>query len=358
VKEGNVQHGFAAGGEIVGKVEARSRRSPGKWLLAVAIGVVVVVAGCGQATAPTPSKNHYRIVGVAADSVDPYFITIECGAKAEAKKLGVDFTWGGTAGTAIGDEASALSTLVATKPQGVVVAPWSSSAFVAPVKTLMQSGIPVVTVDAPLTSNVQYQSVYTNNLVAGEVLAKPLAKAIGYKGLVAILTYGAGDLVQNARWQGLEDVIHKDYPNIHFLTTQYIGIASATAASTTTSLVLANPDLKAIFTTSGPLGDGAASALQAEHKRGIIDLYSFDAEPVEIQMIRSGALQGTVAQSPYLEGADAVKSLVGYLSGHPKAGKPVPQHAPFNIATPARLITGANVDSPSSKALYLYASSC
>ena len=270
----------------------------------------------------------------------------------------MNFTWGGTAGESIGAETSALNSLVATKPSGILLAPWSSSAFVAPVQKLMQGGTPVVTVDAPLTSNVQYQAFYTNNLVAGETLAGPLARAIGGSGEVAILTYGAGDLVQNARWQGLEKVVKAKYPNIHFLPVQYIGISSALAAQTTTSLVLANPGLKAIFTTSGPLGDGAASALAAQHKRGIIKLYSFDAEPTEIQMIKSGALQGTVAQSPYLEGVDAVKSLYGFLKSHPKAGAAVPQAKPFYVATPARLITSANVDSPSSKALYLYASGC
>jgi ABC-type sugar transport system substrate-binding protein len=47
--------------------------------------------------------------GVAADDVDPYFISIECGAKAEAKAEGVNLHWSGTASTAVGDETSVLN---------------------------------------------------------------------------------------------------------------------------------------------------------------------------------------------------------------------------------------------------------
>jgi len=332
----------------------------------------LTLAGCGSSksssasSVPTSSsstspnvRTKINLVGLSADATDPYFITIECGAQAEAKALGVKFKWGGTASESVSAEESALSSLTATSPSGVLLAPWSSSAFVTPVGDLMKKGIPVVTVDSPLTKDVQYQAFYTNNLTAGETLAGPLAKAIGDKGEVAILTYGAGDEVQNDRWKGLEEALKK-YPNIKFLPVEYIGISSTKAAQTTTSIVVAHPELKAIFTTSGPLGDGAASALKALHKTGVIKLYSFDAEPVEIAMIKDGELQGTVAQSPYLEGKDAVKSLVTLLQrlGGSANGHVIAKASPFVVHTPVRLITRANVNSASSKALYLYGKSC
>lgn len=330
----------------------------------------LALAACGSSKAVSASSSSstasakkkatpIRLVGLSADATDPYFITIECGAEAEAKKLGVQFKWGGTASESVSAEESALASLAATSPDGVLLAPWSSSAFVTPVAALMKKGVPVTTVDAPLTKDVQYQAFYTNNLTAGQALAGPLAKAIGNKGEVAILTYGAGDEVQNDRWKGLEEAL-KNTPSIKFLPVQYIGISSTKAAQTTTSLVVAHPGLKAIFTTSGPLGDGAASALKALNKTGTIKLYSFDAEPVEIEMIKNGELQGTVAQSPYLEGKDAVKSLVGVLRkyGGSALGRTIGKATPFVVHTPVRLITKANVNSPSSKALYLYGKSC
>jgi ribose transport system substrate-binding protein len=295
--------------------------------------------------------------GVAADDVDPYFISIECGAKAEAKAEGVNLHWSGTASTAVGDETSVLNSIEALQPNGIILAPFSNTAFVTPVAQLMRRGVPVVTVDAPLVKDVQYQAIYTDNLVAGKALAGPLSKAIGNRGEVAILTYGAGDLVQDARWQGLEAAL-KSHPGIHVLTPQYVGVDSAKAAQVTTSLLASHPDLRAIFSTEGPAGSGAASALLAAHKKGIVKLFSFDAEPVEVQGLRSGEYQGLVAQSPYLEGRDAVKSLVSYLRGPGRHHKgPISPTKPFHIATPVKVLTKANVNAPSSKP-FLYLGSC
>lgn len=314
--------------------------------------------GSGNTGASSNSgKKNILLGGVSADAVDPYFISIQCGAKAEAQKLGVNLHWGAVPGTAVGTETSALNTIKALQPSGIILAPFSNTAFVTPVSQLMRQGIPVETVDAPLVKNVQYQAIYTDNLAAGKALASPLAKAIGNRGEVAILTYGAGDLVQDARWQGLKQAL-KAYPNIHVLPPQYVSTDSAKAAQTTTSLLGAHPNLAAIFSTEGPAGSGAASALRAAGKQGAVKLYSFDAEPVEVQGLKSGEYQGLVAQSPYREGVDAVQQLVTYLRGpgknHTGAISPT---TPFHITTPVKVLTKANVNQASSKP-FLYLGSC
>ena len=186
---------------------------------------------------------------------------------------------------------------------------------------------------------------------------KPLAKAIGGHGTVGILTYGAGDLVQDERWQGLKQALAASYPNIKVLPPQYVGLDTTKAASATTSLVLAHSDLSAIFSTEGPAGAGAASALLAAHKKGAVKLYSFDAIPVEVQGLKSGAYEGLVAQSPYLEGVDAVKSAVNFLRQKGSTHGAVHPTTPYHVATPVKVLTRANVNKPSSKK-YLYRGSC
>jgi ribose transport system substrate-binding protein len=323
---------------------------------------VAVLLLAGSLTAsppfqPAQAATQLYLGAVTADVNDPYFITIECGAKAEAAKLGVRLTWQGSASTAVGDETAVLNTIVATHPDGILLAPFSNTAFVAPVESLMKQGIPVVTVDAPLVKSVQYQGFWTDNLAAGEALAAPLAAAIGNKGLVAILTWGAGNLVQGARYQGLEKAMAAKYPGVRFLTPQYVGVDSAKAAAVTSSLILAHPDLSAIYSTEGPAASGAASALRAAHKQGTIKLFSFDATPLAVQALKAGEIQGLISQSPYLEGVDAVQSLVSYLRKHGSRRGPVRQATPAYVPTPVKFLTAATVDAPSSRP-FLYVSTC
>lgn len=319
----------------------------------------LAMAAPGTASAATHKHKAHKaksllIGGVDADATDPYFITIQCGAEAEAKALGVRLHMEGTSQSSASAETAVLNSVEALHPAGVLLAPYSNSAFVAPVHRLMQSGVPVTTVDAPLVRKAQYQAIFTNNVAAGRALAAPLAKAIHGSGDVAVLTYGAGDLVQNARWKGLKQALKK-YPKIHMLTPQYVSLNSSLAASTTTSLLARDPKIKAVFATEGPAGSGAASALLAAHKKGVVKLYSFDAEPVEVQGLKKGEYQGLVAQSPYLEGVDGMKSLVHYLrSGHHGVVRPT---KPFHIKTPVKVLTRANVGLKSSKP-FLYLSSC
>lgn len=329
----------------------RPKIGPRNALVALLVGVTLIMPWHDRAS----HAASIHLSGVVADAVDPYFITIECGGTAEAKKLGVNLKWGGTASTAVGDETSVLNTMLATKPNGIILAPFSNTAFVAPVQRMMRQGIPIADVDGPLVKNVAYQSFYTINVVAGKALAKPLGRALHGKGTVGILTYGAGDIVQDDRWKGLKQELHALYPKIKVLTPQYVGVDTNKAASTTSAMILANPHLSAIFTTEGPAGTGAASALLAAHKKGKIKLYSFDAEPVEVQGLKNGTYQGLVAQSPYKEGVLAVKSLVKYLR-HGKSG-PVHPATPYHIATPVKVLTKANVNKKSSKP-FLYRGTC
>ena len=57
--------------------------------------VSAAVRCAGAAAIATPAKKAYNITFVAALVNDSYFVTIKCGAQAEAKKLGVNLTWTG-----------------------------------------------------------------------------------------------------------------------------------------------------------------------------------------------------------------------------------------------------------------------
>ena len=75
---------------------------------------------------------------------------------------------------------------------------------------------------------------------------------------------------------------------------------------------------------------------------------TFDADPPQMSMMKSGTIQLAIAQEPAVEGADAVQQGLAAING---------KTPPKSIATPLIAITPANMNSPSVQP-YVYVSQC
>jgi ribose transport system substrate-binding protein len=93
-------------------------------------------------------------------------------------------------------------------------------------------------------------------------------------------------------------------------------------------------------------GNGATTAVKQAGKSGKVKLVEFDAEPLQVQALKSGTIDALVAQDPYDIGRMGVELAVKYINGQ-KAG--IKKH----YGTGSAIITKANVSTPAIKK-YLY----
>lgn len=154
----------------------RVRRICAAVLLAAAVGIVAVA---GASAAPAA---QLKIAFVGADLPDPFYLTMKCGAFAAAKKYNVDLSWQGTDGVDFAPELAIYNATVQKKPDGIIVAPFSPTAFVKPVADTMKAGTPVVTVDGSLSKKVELQNIRTDNLKAGVSPAPASARCSAARG--------------------------------------------------------------------------------------------------------------------------------------------------------------------------------
>src|SRR5205823_4686894 len=169
---------------------------------------------------------------------------------------------------------TALGSVAVTKPDGIILTPFSPTAFLQPVTKLMHQGTPVALTDAYLSRNAAYSATYTDVSSSGPVLARRIAGLIGGKGELGIVAFGAGDPFETPRYSGMVKVIKAKYPNITVLPVQYAAADSNKAAQVVSGILAAHPNVKAIYATDGPMGQGAAAALRTAGKRGVIKLVS------------------------------------------------------------------------------------
>jgi ribose transport system substrate-binding protein len=326
---------------------------------AVAAAIALVVAAATAAAAfSAAGASKLRIAGVVAQTPDPYFVSMKCGALAAAKKLGnVSLSWQGPVQPSVSQQITALNSVAVTKPDGVILTPFSPTAFLQPVSKLMKQGIPVALTDAYLAKNSAYSATYTDVSKSGPVLARRIAGLIGGKGELGIVAFGAGDPFETPRYSGMVKVIKARYPNISVLPVQYAAADSNKAAQVVSGMLAAHPNLKAIYATDGPMGQGAAAALRTAGKRGVVKLISFDAEPALVTDLRNGSIDALMAQAPYIEGYNAMTTLVRYLRGAGAGKRAVHPAKPYYTPAPLMFITKADLAKPQTRK-FLYLASC
>lgn len=291
-------------------------------------------------------KSLELVVGTKSDD---FYVTMECGAKAEAKALGAKLTVAGPADFSVSEQAPILNSVAASKPDALIVAPTDAKALNPELTRIKNGGTKIIFVDTTSSDpSLGLSQITSDNIGGGKLAADSLAKQIGSKGTVAVIDVNPGISTTDDRIKGFAQEMKAKYPNIKVLGTQYDNDSSATAASQVASDISAHPDLSGVFATNVLSAQGAATGVQHAGKSGKVKVATFDADPQQMQALKSNTIQLAVAQSPYLEGQDGVQQAINALTGK----KVTP-----NIATPLVAITQQNMNSPST-AKYIYKSSC
>ena len=305
--------------------------------------------GSAAASSPAAAGKAYNVELVVGTKSDDFYVTMECGAQAEAKALGVNLTVTGPADFSASEQAPILNAVAASKPDALIVAPTDVKALNPELQRIASEGVKVVFVDTTTTNpSIAVSHITSDNTGGGKLAADSLASQIGGKGTVAVINVNPGISTTDARIAGFNAEMKAKYPNITVLPVQYDNDSSSTAASQVEADIAAHPNLSGVFATNVLSAQGAATGVQHAGASGKVKVATFDAEPQQITALKSNTIQLAIAQSPYQEGQDGVEQAVNALSG---------KQVTENIGTPLVAIDQKNVNSPSVQK-NIYVASC
>jgi ribose transport system substrate-binding protein len=311
--------------------------------LALALSAVASTASGGAAAPAQQSATTYKIVLVAGIASDAFYLTMNKGAQAAAKKLGnvsVQFT-GSPEAFSPPTQIPFLNAAIAKKPDAILIAPTDKSALIAPIQRAVDAGIPVITVDTFITKAIAVTNISTDNVAGGRDAADALVKAIGGSGEVAGISVNPGISTTDQRQQGFEQELKK-YPKVKYLGTQYCNDDQTKATNLTSALLAGHPNLKGVFAMNVVSGNGVTAAVKTKGLSGKVKLVEFDAGPPQVQALKSGTIDALVAQYPYGIGQQGVQLAIQYLTKGKAGIKP-------HYGTSSAIITRANVSSPEIK---------
>ncbi|MGW5717224.1 ABC transporter substrate-binding protein [Amycolatopsis sp. NPDC003865] len=290
------------------------------------------------------SKKLALIPGVQAE---PFYISLQCGAEAEAKKLGYELTTQAPQKFDAAMQTQLVNALGSNPPAALLIAPTDDTAMLAPIQQVKARGAKIVEVDTSLKdTSVAASSVSSDNASGGKLAAQTMAKlAAGKSGSVLVLDTIAGTSTTAARAKGFEDEL-KNTPNLKSIGVQFTQNEPEQAAAKVTAALSSTPDLIGVFATNLNTGEGAATGLRNAGKVGAVNLIGFDASPSEVEGLKNGQYQALIAQDPASIGTQGVQQAVAAIEG-----KPVTR----NLTAELHSITKADMDANSQ---YFYKQSC
>jgi ribose transport system substrate-binding protein len=327
----------------------------GRAFRVVATAAVMTVGATGSAApvfaaAPrSPNASSVSIDYILGVVGSPFYEAMACGAQVEAKSLGVKVTISAPSEYAADKTLPILDAAISAHPSAIVLVPNDETALDLTAAQVGRHGIKLVTADGTLANGNQVATtqVLSDNVAGGKQVANEMAKEIGGRGDVLLLTTEPGlSLTQDQRSQGFREAL-KAYPGIRYVGAQYANDQPEVSASEVRAELARYPKLAGIFADNDQAGIGAASGLASAHASGRVKLWAYDAAVSEVQSLRQRVLQGTIAQEPAVEGQDAVKYAVAAVEG-----KTVPK----TVYTPTQVLTTQTPLSVDLK--YEYKSSC
>jgi ribose transport system substrate-binding protein len=309
------------------------------WVLAgclFASSLVLVACGGDDSSSSSGSSSsggkNYNLTLVAGVKGDQFYITMNCGAQAEAKKLGASVDFQGPDQFDASLQTPIVNAVAAKNPDAMLIAPTDTKAMYAPIKQVADGGAKIVFVDTTLdNADMAVSQIASDNEGGGRAAAKALAQLIGGSGKVFVSNVKPGISTTDARAQGFQDEAKK--LGLTFVGMEYNQDQPDKAAAIIKAQLAKNPDLKGVFATNLFGAEGSAAGLRESGNKDV-KIVSFDAGPKQVEDLKGGTIQALVAQKPADIGAQGVQQAVAALKGEPTKPK---------IATGSVIITKDNL---------------
>jgi len=275
-------------------------------LIAVALGLLTLPLG----GAISQAQEDGITIGLSLSTLNnPFFVSVQEGAQAEADRLGVDLVVT-DAQNDLATQVSDVQDLISQNVDALLVNPVDSAGIVPAVNQANEAGIPVFAIDRAIETSGGAQvvaQIASDNVFGGRLQARFVADALGGEGNVVELEGIPGTSAARDRRQGFEDELAEIAPDMEIIASQPAGFDQAEAVTVMQNILQANPNaIDAVVAANDQMALGALQAIQqadATRPNGErIVIVGFDAIDPALEAIRNGNMDATIAQQPSLMG--------------------------------------------------------
>ncbi len=280
-------------------------------------------------TCTNPNPNHAKlsdmVVGFSQseNEQNPFRAGETNSVRDAAKTMGVKRLLYTNANDNQAKQVADIESMIAQGAQAIIVAPINATGLQPALAQAASKNIPVVTIDrqtagTPCKDFITFMG--SDFLTQGVRAAKALADATGGKAEIAEIQGAYGNSVETQRTDGFATELKK-YPGMHLVAAQTGNWSATDAQRVMEQLLLAHPNINALYAQADVMALGAIQAIKQAGKQPGKDvtIISIDGTKAAVQDVADGTMAAVVETNPRF-GPQAFQALQEWFGG-----KAVPQ---------------------------------
>ena len=197
-----------------------------------------------RGSAPATGGKSYNMTFVQGVAGDGFYVTMGCGIKAEASKIGnINVNIQGPTQFDATLQNPIIASVVASKPDALLIAPDDVSASQTPINQAIAAGIKVVLVDTTLGDPSKAVSqISSDNLAGGAEAFTAIKQLAPDGGKVLVVNTKPGISTTDQRTTGFANAAKAD-SKYNYVGVQYDQDSASVAAQVTSAALQKDPDI-------------------------------------------------------------------------------------------------------------------
>ena len=284
-------------------------------ILLISILFVVLIFSAINTLNLINERNYKKpVVYLVLKTINPnieFWESVKKGAELASVEFEVDvIVEGAIDETNVEVQDEILEEIIKKKPKAIVLAVTDYKKIQPVAEKILEEGITLVTIDSDVKTDYKHSFVATNNTLAAKKAGKEMARILGEKGQVAVMTHFYASTTAKEREQGFRQEL-ESYKDIKVIDkTWYCNSDVNLAYQKTLSILKEHPEVNGIFGSNEVAILGIAKAISDKGLSNKIKLIGFDSNPEVVQLIEEDVIDAVMVQRPFNMGYIGIKKAV------------------------------------------------
>lgn len=283
-------------------------------ILMIFTGFFILLKGCSPEPAKESGQSKYTIGILLKAMNSQHWMEMRSGIQDAAKRYRADIILLYPEDeTKTEQQKMMFYDLLDAKPDAILFAPCDSDNCKEMVDSAAKKGIPVFALDTR-ARDVDLPYIGADNYLIGRLAAQRMSALLKNGDRVGVIAGVKNQMSHIERVQGFLDQIEME-GRLSVTDIRYADSDFKLAMQETRKLLLEDPSLKGIFSTSAVMGLGVIEECKAEFMSYNINIIAVDTQDDALSAVKNGMLQGLVTQDGYEAGYRAVEAVADSLAG-------------------------------------------
>ncbi|MEC0090354.1 substrate-binding domain-containing protein [Paenibacillus macquariensis] len=256
-----------------------------------------------------------HIVLISQELDNPYWRSIEQGAREASQKYGITLEYIGPFRINPNEQMILLEKAIASKADAVLIQGINDPIYRSLIDKAMDQGIPVITLDTDEPGSRRLSYVGTDNFEAGKRMGNLVVQATGTQAShIGVLMGNELSFNQQQRLQGFRYVIDQ-YKDLTIVEVRSSNISRLQAAEQAEDILSNHPEVRYMVGLSSLDGLGILEAVQRVPLQDN-HIFAFDDLDETKAAIAQCQIESTLVQQPIRMGYDAISLVHEYFQGN------------------------------------------